>query len=75
MGRGKHGEFDLKRVPEEFLEGREYSNSLERFRRIYSPDARDLDDHALSRQSKKLVKRHKHLQQAARHNAFLYLFC
>ena len=56
MGRGKNGEFDLRRVPKKkFLEGSQYSNSLERFRRIYSAVLGPV----LSRQKEKLVKRQR----------------
>ena len=52
MGSLTWGEFQKK-----FLEGSQYSNSLERFRMIYSAVSWDLEDHVLSRRKEKLVKR------------------
>lgn len=63
-----------RRVPEKFLEGRQYSNSLEKFRRICSPDIQDLEEHEISRQWEKLAERHNDPGQTARHDVLLYLF-
>ena len=50
------------------------SKSLERLKRIYSPDIWDLDmDHKHSGQREKLVERDTDLKQPARHDAFLHL--